>query len=217
MNKITAVVPTRKGSARVLGKNVRKFYKKSLLEYKLDVLKELLSRGDISDIIVNTDCDTSMKIAKDYGVRVVERTPYLATSNAPITEYWEEVLTNQVETENVMLCQCTSPLIQLETYQDAISKYDGVSLLSTEVVKDYLWKNDTALNYDYPNHPKSQTLSKDYWKINFGVVIINKEEIKKYKNIKTPNTQLYPISTQEGIDIDNLIEFKLAELLYEKG
>lgn len=216
MNNITAVVPTRKGSERVLSKNTRKFSDKSLLECKLEVLNKLRENGYIDEIVVNTDCEVSMKIANSYDARVVERTPYLATSDAPITDYWTEVLTNGIDTDHVMLCQCTSPLITVDTYVDAISKYEGNSLLSIEYIKDYLWKGDDPLNYEYPNHPKSQNLSKDFWKINFGVVVMSKREILKYENLKTPNTQLYPIGSQEGIDIDNMVEFKLAEIIFDE-
>jgi len=36
-----------------------------------------------------------------------------------------------------------------------------------------------------------------------------------YPNIKTPNTQLYPIPVDESLDIDNMIEFQVAESYYE--
>jgi|TARA_B100000959_G_scaffold206708_1_gene216825 CMP-N-acetylneuraminic acid synthetase len=212
MNNITAVVPTRKGSERVKSKNTRSFAGKSLLEYKLETLIKLHKFDYIKDIVVNSDCEESRKISESYDIPFIERDPYLATSEAPITDYWSEVLLN-TKTEHSMLCQCSSPLISYNTYVDAIQKYNGVSMIGSELIKDFIWKNGESLNYEWPNHPRSQDLSSDYWKLNFGIVIIRKEEILEYNNIKTPNTQLYSIPENENLDIDNLLEFKLAEML----
>ena len=220
MNSITAVVPTRAGSERVKSKNTRPFAEKSLLEYKLITLLKLKESGYIQDIVVNSDCEDSKRISEQYNIRFIQREEYLASSDAPITDYWKEVLTN-VETEHSMLCQCTSPLISYDTYVNAIEMYRGKSLLGSELVKDYIWKKDESVNYNWPDHPKSQELSGEFWKINFGIVIISSEELSKlevdygYPNIKTPNTQLYPIPVDESLDIDNMIEFQVAESYYE--
>lgn len=218
MSEITAVVPTRKGSERVKSKNTRPFAGKSLLEVKLDRLIELKKVGSIKDIVVNSDCDESRKISESYGVKFVERDPYLASSDAPITDYWKEVLLN-TKTEHSMLCQCTSPLIRYDFYMKAINeykKYNCSSMIGIDYVKDYLWKDDKSINYDWPEHPKSQDLT-DYYRLNFGLVIISKEELLKYNNIKTPNSHLMLMRPDESLDIDNITEFRLAELLYEEN
>ena len=50
--KITVVVPVRKGSQRVKNKNFKPFADSNLLKVKLDVLKQV---NVIDDIVVNTD------------------------------------------------------------------------------------------------------------------------------------------------------------------
>lgn len=213
---ITAVVPTRKGSERVISKNTRPFANSSLLEVKLKLLLRLKESGLIQDIVVNSDCEESKVVADKLEVRYVSRSSGLATSTAPITDYWVDVLTNQINTDSSMLCQVTSPLISYSSYERAISDYDGTSLHTVELVKDYIWKGDTALNYNYPNHPRSQDLDKQFWKLNFGIAIINKNEILKYKNLTTPNSQHIILPDNENLDIDNMTEFRLAEQLYNE-
>jgi len=214
VNRITAVVPTRAGSERVKSKNTRPFAEKSLLEYKLLTLIKLQESGLIADIVVNSDCEESAMIAEQYDVRFIERESGLASSDAPITSYWRDVLMN-TNTEHSMLCQCTSPLITYDTYIDAINSYNGKSLIGADEIKDYIWRNDKPLNYDWPNHPKSQDLSEKFYKLNFGIVIISKEEFNKYNNIKTPDSDLFSIPIDERLDIDNMTEFELAESYYE--
>jgi CMP-N-acetylneuraminic acid synthetase len=71
--KITVVVPVRKGSQRVKNKNFKSFADSSLLEVKLDILKKV---DIIDDIVVNTDSERALEIAKDYGVNWYVREDY---------------------------------------------------------------------------------------------------------------------------------------------
>ena len=59
--KITVVVPVRKGSQRVKNKNFKPFANSNLLKVKLDVLKKV---NVIDEIIVNTDSEIALKIAE---------------------------------------------------------------------------------------------------------------------------------------------------------
>jgi CMP-N-acetylneuraminic acid synthetase len=69
--KITAVIPIRKGSQRVPNKNFKEFYKgKNLLELKIE---NLLQIQLIDEIVVNTDSEDAIQIAKKYGVSYFER------------------------------------------------------------------------------------------------------------------------------------------------
>ena len=65
MEKITAVVPIRKGSQRVVDKNLRPFAGSNLLAIKIENLKRV--KG-IDEIIVNTDSEQAIKIAQEMGV-----------------------------------------------------------------------------------------------------------------------------------------------------
>ena len=76
--KITAVVPIRKGSQRIIDKNFIPFVDgKSLLEVKLEMLKKITL---IDEIIVNTDSQRAMDIADKYGVSKKRRVTYYASN-----------------------------------------------------------------------------------------------------------------------------------------
>ena len=222
-SNITAVVPTRAGSERLKNKSTRSFANKSLLQIKLDVLVKLKEKNLIEDIVINTNCDKSMKIAEDNNIKVIERDSYYASSECPITEYWEDVLTRCVNTKSAMLCQVTSPLICLDTYIKCINIFNNTlnPIMTIDPIKDYLWKKDDksikSINYNYPDHPKSQDLSSQYFKINFGVVIISKDDLYKNNNIMTLNSTCISLDREESIDIDDEIDFKLAESIYLKN
>ena len=63
MNKnLVAVVPVRKGSQRVKNKNIRLFAGQNLLIHKIKILKKIKF---IDKIIINTDSEQAIKIAKN--------------------------------------------------------------------------------------------------------------------------------------------------------
>ena len=70
MNKLVAVVPIRKGSQRVKHKNFRPFAGKNLLIHKIRMLKKL---DFIDEIIINTDSDKAISIAKKMDVKYFKR------------------------------------------------------------------------------------------------------------------------------------------------
>ena len=63
--KITAVIPVRKGSIRVKNKNIKPFGNSSLLELKIDLLKQVVG---IENIIVNSDSQEMLDIAERKNV-----------------------------------------------------------------------------------------------------------------------------------------------------
>ena len=93
--------------------------------------------------------------------------------------------------------------------------------MTVDSIKDYIWYREdgklSPLNYDYPAHPRSQDLSSQYFKINFGVVIISKDDLYKNNNIMTLNSTCISLDREESIDIDDEIDFKLAESIYLKN
>ena len=64
MKKLVAVIPVRAGSQRVKNKNFKSFAFKTLLQYKIEMVKEL----PVDDIIINTDSDYAIEIAKELGI-----------------------------------------------------------------------------------------------------------------------------------------------------
>ena len=215
MNKsITAVIPTRSGSERVKNKNTKMFANTTLLEIKIKLLKQLLQNKLIDDIVINSNCETSLELANKHNVTYVKRGEHYASSECDIRDYWVNVGEN-VNTDNFMLCQVTSPLISYDTYVTCINKFNcDNSILTVTKVNDYIWEGNCPINYKLPEHPKSQDLPDNFFKLNFGVCIMSVIDIKHWKNLITPKTVFIYLSNKESIDIDNEIDFKLAEIIY---
>jgi len=80
LDEISTVITVRQGSQRVKNKNLKKFSKKNLLIYKIETL---LKVKNIKKIIINTDSQEAIKIAKEFGVDYHLRDPYYASSQCP--------------------------------------------------------------------------------------------------------------------------------------
>ena len=213
MKNITAVIPVRQGSQRVKNKNFRKFAGKSLLEHKIDVIKKL----PVNDIIINTDSEYAIELAKSRDVKYHRREPYYASSECTNSEY-HEYLAKVTDAENILVTQVTAPLITVDTFIEAIDIYNNVncnSLMSIKKIKEYLWYKNEPINYKLDYAPNSQDLP-DYFAPTFGVIIVNKEAMLKAKNFICSKPNFYELSDTEAIDIDTELDFEFAEFLFKK-
>ena len=90
---LSIVVPVRKGSVRVKNKNLRKFNSKNLLTYKILKLKKL---KNINQIIVNTDSEEAINIAKKLKVSYFRRQKYFASSKCSNSSFWQNIANQKV-------------------------------------------------------------------------------------------------------------------------
>ncbi|MDK2047649.1 cytidylyltransferase domain-containing protein [Aliarcobacter butzleri] len=213
---ITAVVPVRKGSQRVLSKNTRKFADTTLLDLKLQVLKKV---KNIDRIIVNTDCEISMEIAKKYNVEIYKREEYFASSNVTNDVHWKHIA-EVTDTDILLMAQTTSPLIKVSTYEKAINDYissldlfDSINSVSKE--KKFLWLDGRPLNYNIDKTPKSQDLP-EIVSLNFAITIIDKSLMYHNGNVVGEHPKFLLLDKIESVDIDDMIDFEFAEFLYKK-
>jgi CMP-N-acetylneuraminic acid synthetase len=216
MYKITAVIPIRKGSQRVKNKNLRTFCNTNLLELKINNLKKV---SNIDEIIVNTDSDEAIQIAINNKVNFHIREEYFASSHCNNSDFLEHlgVVTN---TDFIAYCPCTSPFIKPRTIENLINYFmenNNIfdSLATTCLVKEFLWLDNNPLNYERGNQPNSQNLP-NIKALNFGLNLISRENLIRYKNIVGEMPYLKNIDKLEGFDIDTPFDFFLAEKIYEK-
>ena len=215
MRKITAVIPIRKGSQRVVYKNLRPFADSCLLAIKIDKLKKV--KG-IDEIIVNTDSEQAIEIAQEMGVSFHRREDYYASSKCTGSDFFEH-LGKVTDTEVFAYCPVTSPFIKIETMEAAINlfheedEFDCISTVS--VIKEFMWLDGKALNYNPLNAPNSQNLP-DIEALNFGFTLIDRNDLIRYRNIIGKTPKFIRTTDIEAIDIDTPLDFFIAEQIYIK-
>lgn len=80
--KIKALVAVRSGSTRVINKNLRPFAGSNLLELKLNQLKRIKL---LDGIVVNSNDDEMLAIAKNLGCETVKRDEYYASNTVSMS------------------------------------------------------------------------------------------------------------------------------------
>ena len=213
---LVAVVPARKGSQRVKNKNFKPFCGKNLLIHKIEVLKKI---NQINEIIINTDSDEAIKIAKDLGVGFKRREKYYASSECTNSEFWSHIA-ETTDSSLIMFTNCTSPLIKEETYVKIIdsfgaSKSSNDSINTVTEIKEYLYLDNKPLNFNPNKAPISQNLP-EIVKLNFAVNILSKEHMFKRKSLIGNKPLFYKLDDIEGFDINSNYEFEFAEYLFKK-
>ena len=71
------------------------------------------------------------------------------------------------------------------------------------------------INYKINQTPKSQDLP-NIVSLNFAITIIKKQIMIKRKNVIGFNPSFFELDKVESLDIDDLIDFNIAELMYQK-
>ncbi|RDU57136.1 hypothetical protein CQA49_00270 [Helicobacter sp. MIT 00-7814] len=212
---IKALIPVRSGSERVKNKNIKPFAGSSLLEIKIKQLKRI---NEIDSIVVNSNCDEMLAMAKNLGVETIKRDEYFALSLTPNEEIYANYAKN-IDCDVVLFADVTNPLLgdesikkALQTYKDLDSKYD--SLVSVNAVRLFMWQNGIPLNYDESKKPRSQDLP-EIFALNYAVHIFP-HEILKSGRIVGQKPFLFELSKFEALDIDEPLDFEIAEFLYKK-
>ncbi len=211
-----ALIAARSGSERVKNKNIRPFAGRSLLEYKI---KQLLRLKALDGVVVNSNDDEILLIALHMGCETIKREQVYADAATQMSDVYVNMAENFPE-DIVVYCNVTNPLINDTTITSAIELFcqnhgEILSVNTAHVIKEFLYLNGNPINYDPRRQPRSQDLP-DIFALNFAVNVIARDDMIKYKNIIAPRYVLLPIQEYEAVDIDTMLDFKIAEILFER-
>ncbi len=214
---LSIVIPVRKNSQRVKNKNLRLFNKKNLLEYKILKLKKL---RNYDNIIINTDSEKAIKIAKKMNVSYWRRQKYFASSSCSNSDFWKHIA-QTTDSKYIMFTNCTSPLVKVSSYQSIINKFHKIkkkygSINTVTPIKEFVYLNKKPINFNPSKAPKSQNI-KNMFKLNFAINIISREEMKENKTVISKKPFFYELNEIEGFDIDTMLDFKVGEYLHKKN
>ena len=217
--EITAVIPIRGGSTRCEHKSIRSFGDTTLLELRVNTLKKV---EGIDRIQVNSDCDFILEKAKELGVETFKRDPKYGTSTADGAMVYE-CLSEACPTDTMLIAFTPTPFITAYDYQYCIEKYlEGVeeqtcdSVITVKKVDSYMFHEKTPFNFNPLKTCKSQDLP-NYYKMTFGVTIVDTKFVRKHHSIWTENPFFYQVDQMKAMDIDTNLDFFLCEQLYKEN
>jgi CMP-N,N'-diacetyllegionaminic acid synthase len=213
--KIKALVAVRSGSVRVHNKNIRPFAGTTLMEIKLRQLSKI--KG-LDGIVVNSNDDEILSIAARYDVETVKRDQKYASNNITMSEVYVNMAEN-FSGDVVMYSNVTNPLLESHSIENMIrvfkdgGEFDSVN--SVHAIKEFMYLDGKALNYDPLKQPRSQDLP-NIVAINFAISLISRENMIRHKNVVGLKPFLYEIPETEATDVDTQLDFDIAEILYKR-
>lgn len=213
MKKITAIIPVRAGSRRLKNKNVAPFAGTNLLVHKIEQLKKV---NAVSKIVVSSDSDMMLEMAKQAGADTHKRAPEFCDEK---TKTFGEVVRHiceSVEGDDILWATCTSPLVTPALYTKAINEYYPAlesgfdSLVSFEVIKRYLWDDNGPINYELGlKHVPSQQLPNLYI-VTDGILLAPRSKMIEWSYFHGTNPYRFIVDKRTGCDIDDGLDLATA-------
>ena len=222
---ILGIIPARGGSKGVPRKNVLPLNGKPLISYTIEEAKK---SKYINRLIVTTDDDEIAYISKQYGAEIPFMRPKSlggdSISTNQVIEHALKTIKEQTGKMPDIICllQCTSPLRDVEdidgTIEKVINSDFDASISVSEVDSNPYWSNvfeGEKLKYFIEEGKKikrRQDLPKIY-EINGAVYVTKTDAFFRENNIECENMTGYIMKKENSIDIDTMIDFKMAELM----
>lgn len=224
-NKSICIIPARGGSKRIPRKNIKSFLGKPIIAYSIQAA---LQSGLFSDIIVSTDDIEIAEIAKAYGAQVPflrsnETANDFATTFDVIKEVIQEYNIRNKSFDYVCCLYACAPFVKPENLISGFDlliqrKFDSVFPIIpfSFSIQRALKFNHEKVSFFYPEFSLSRSQDLEnafhdagqfYW--------MNTNDCLNKNGILTDNSGAIVISELEGQDIDNEVDWKLAELKYE--
>ncbi|AVQ26770.1 acylneuraminate cytidylyltransferase family protein [Fusobacterium ulcerans] len=220
--KILVIIPARSGSKGLKDKNIKMMNGKPLIAYTIEAAQ---NSKIFEDIIISTDSEKYAEIAKKYGGSVPYlRDKKLANDNAKSSDVILDIL-NRVEKkyDSFIMLQPTSPLRTekniIEAYKMYLEKKASSVVSVCEMEHSPLWANILNEERRMDSFLKGIDVNKNrqeletYYRINGALYIANVEYFKKYQDFYYKDSYAYIMEKENSIDIDDELDFKIAEYL----
>ncbi|MDH6458380.1 CMP-N,N'-diacetyllegionaminic acid synthase [Fusobacterium sp. PH5-7] len=220
--KILAIIPARSGSKGLKDKNIKMMNGKPMIAYTIEAAQ---NSKIFEDIIISTDSEKYAEIAKKYGGSVpCLRDKKLANDNAKSSDVILDIL-NRVEKkyDSFIMLQPTSPLRTekniIEAYKMYLEKKANSVVSVCEMEHSPLWTNTLNEEKRMDSFLKGIAVNRNrqeleiYYRINGALYIANVEYFKKYQDFYYKDSYAYIMEKENSIDIDDELDFKIAEYL----
>lgn len=223
MNNI-AIIPARGGSKRIPLKNVKNFLGKPIISYSIDAA---LKSGLFNEVMVSTDNEEIANIALKFGAKVPffrskENSNDFATTFDVLEEVYKAYSSLGYNYEFICCIYPCAPFVSIENLKLAYELLNKNNLDSVFPVVPYSTPIQRALKFNNFKiemiNPELQSIrSQDleeffydagqfYW--------VNPKSLFPKKKLFTDNSGSIIIDETEAQDIDNNIDWKIAEIKY---
>jgi len=215
------VIPARKGSKRLPGKNIKSFGGKPLIWYSVEAA---IRAGLGNRVYISTDSEEIAAAGREFGAQIIDRPEELASDTSSTSEVLEhaakQLKAAGVDFDAVITLQPTNPIRPKNLLKEAIEAFEAQngkaeSLMSVCENKHKLGKisDDLFVPYSYKLGERSQDIDRLYFE-NGAVYITTCETVLEKKSVF--GDAVFPLLTDSIfglVDIDTQEDFDFGELI----
>jgi CMP-N-acetylneuraminic acid synthetase len=196
INRIVAIIPARRDSKRLEGKNKRLLMGKPLICWTIECA---MTVDSIDEIIVTTNDDDIIEIAQQYWrdgrIKIVRRPEELALDDSNVIDVIFDAIDGYGESTIVILLQPTSPLRTSKDIEDCLKIY----IQNT------------------PHRPVVSFTQEPWSKLNGVVYVASLGFLNEYKMFMgSKYIHHYLMDPERSIDIDTIEDFEKVENFMKK-
>jgi len=217
--KNIAIIPARGGSKGIIRKNLRFFNYQPLIYY---AIQNALNCEKILDVVVTSESDEIIEYCGRFDIKIRKRPAFLSGDEITLdpviydTVVWFE--NEFYNVDNILTLQPTSPLLTVRTLNEAIDKFETSeldTLISVEDDTNLGWiEKDGTLVENYEKRVNRQWLTKKYKET--GAFLISKRSVVNENTRIGQKIGVYAVPKYESIDIDDEIDWNIAENLSKR-
>ncbi len=220
-----AIIPARGGSKRLKNKNILPLQGIPLISHTIQSAKD---SKYIDEIVVTTDSKEILNISKRENISTIKRPEKLAKDNSTTFDAVKHTINKYKKINKsfdyIILLQPTSPLRTSKDINKSIKllfKQNADAVVSiAEPSHSPLWSFKAKKNKKLDNifkeknkFKRSQDLD-TYYSLNGAIYICKTSLLLKNKSfLLNNNIYGYEMCQKNSIDIDTIIDFKLAEII----
>ena len=222
---VVCVIPARGGSKGLPGKNIKMFCGKPLIAHTIEQARQ---SKYIDRVIVSTEAEEIAKISLEYGAEVPFMRPMeLADDGSSTVDVllhainWLESV-DQYAFDILLLLHTTTPLRSVEDINESISlvvEENADNVFSVAEAHRNPYFNMVEINkkgyvalIKQGNFTTRQEAPLVY-DMNSSIYVWWKELLKEKKKIFLDKTKIYVMPKERSIDIDDNIDFIIAEIM----
>lgn len=217
--RIVALLPMKKNSERVVGKNFRAFAGKPLFGWILDTLLRVRC---IDEVVINTDARERLSqhgVADTARVRIRDRRPEICGETVSMNRVLADDV-QAVPADVYVMTHTTNPLLSgatigaaLERFLAAHAKGEADSLFTVNRFQTRFYRQDgSAVNHDPANLIRTQDLE-PWYEENSNLYIFTRESFARTGARIGAAPIMYETPRMEAFDIDDQAGWDLAELV----
>lgn len=226
---VLCIIPARGGSKGLPGKNIKKLSGKPLITYSIEQARD---SKYIDRVIVSTDSREIADISEKYGAEVPFMRPKkYAEDNSSIFDVLLHAMDRLEKKEKysfdiLVLLHVTAPLRNSEDIDNCIEllvKKDADNIFSVTPANRNPYFNMVEVSKDgkvrliKKGSFATRQSAPEVFDMNASIYVWWKDILKKKKRTLLENSHIYIMPKERSVDIDDAIDFKIAETLLKEA